>query len=351
MTHRVPAPIGLALAAVIVGACGTSAATAPPTSAAPTSAASQPSIAPSPSPIPIQKVSIQLDFTITPTTAPLLWGIDKGYFKEQGIDLDVIPGRGSDLALNQVDAGQVDFAFIDGSNYIAGRIAGVTKTTAIYTLVNISTTAIVSKTEISTPKDMMGKSFGTIPQSSGRQKIPLVLKMNGIDPKSVPIELLDYSVLYASLFEGKIDTAEVGYPGDFGSLFLSGQEQGVKLFAKSISDWGYRDYSKLLIASDKVIANDKGLVGRLVAALTRSQADAIANATPADVYRLIKAQDPQAKEASIDIDWAGIKESIKNPGPMDDATFQFQLDLLKADGTATTITPKQLYTNEFIPPG
>ena len=198
---------------------------------------------------------------------------------------------------------------------------------------------------------MVGKSFGTIPQSSGRTKIPLVLKMNGIDPAKVPVELMDYAVLYPTMFEDKIDTAEVGYPGDFGGLFLAGQEQGIKLFAKSISDWGYRDYSKLLIASDKVIASDKALVSRLVAAMSRSQTDALANATSADVFRLVHAQDEQAKQASIDIDWPGIQQSTKNPGPMDDATFQFQLDLLKAEGTDITVTPAELYTNEFIPTG
>ena len=346
MRQRFAAPAVLALTAILVGACGGGASTAPSTE--PSSVASE---APTPSPtqIPIVKVSVQLDFVISSTSGSILWGIDKGYFREQGIDFDLIPGEGSDLALSQIDSGNVDFAFIDGSNYIAARAQNLTKTTAIYALQNISTTAIASKTEIKNPQDMIGKSFGTVAFSSGRQKIPLVLQQNGVDPTKVPIELMDFSVLYPTLFADKIDTAEVGLPGSWEGALLSAQDQSITLYVKLISDWGYRDYSKLMIASDKVITENKDLVTRMVAALTKSQADALANATPDQILALVKKVDPQVNEAKAKLEWSDVQKYIKNPGPMDDATFQFQLDVLKSSGTTTTLKPADLYTNDFIP--
>jgi NitT/TauT family transport system substrate-binding protein len=342
----------LALAAVMVAACSSTGTTPAPSTAAPTIAASQAaSVAPSASPIPVEKVSVQLDFVISSTSGSILWGISKGYFKEQGIDMDLIPGKGSDLALNQIDSGNVAFAFIDGSNYIAARAKDLTKTTAIYALQNISTTAIASKVELKDPKDMIGKSFGTVAQSSGRQKIPLVLKQNGVDPTKVPIELMDFSVLYPTLFEGKIDTAEVGLPGSWEGALLSAKEQGITLYVKLISDWGYRDYSKLLIVSDKTIADKPDLVKRMVAALTKSQADALANATPEQIFDLVVAVDPQTPKEKAVLEWQDVQQYIKNPGPMDDATFQFQLDVLKSSGTTTTLKPADLYTNAYIPAG
>jgi NitT/TauT family transport system substrate-binding protein len=343
MRQRFLAPAALALTVVLVGACGGGASTAPstaPSEAAPT---------PSPTAIPIVKVSVQLDFQISSTSGSILWGIDKGYFAEQGIEFDLIPGEGSDLALAQIDAGQVDFAFIDGSNYVAARAQDLTKTTAIYAFQNISTTAIASKVQINEPEDMIGKSFGTVAFSSGRQKIPLVLQQNGVDPATVPIELMDFSVLYPSLFADQIDTAEVGLPGSWEGAKLSAEAEGITLYVKLISDWGYRDYSKLMIASDKIIAEDRDLVVRMVAALTKAQADALANATPEEILALVKAVDPQINEERAILEWQDVQQYIHDPGPMDDATFQFQLDVLKSSGTTTTLTPADLYTNEFIP--
>jgi ABC-type nitrate/sulfonate/bicarbonate transport system substrate-binding protein len=208
----------VALATVcLVAACGGGASPSPSpaaSQAASPGASSEPS--PSPSPIPVEDVAVQLDFNISASSGALLWGIDQGIFEKYGINLDIIVGEGSDLALQQIDAGNVDFAYIDGSNYTAARVQGVTETTAIYALQNISTTGIASKEEINDPEDMIGKSFGTVAQSSGRQKIPLVLEMNDVDAAQVPIELMDFSVLYPSLFQDVIDTAEVGMPGQLG---------------------------------------------------------------------------------------------------------------------------------------
>ena len=323
-----------------------SAAGSPAGSAAGSAAASQPAASVAASPIEVKKVSLQLDFTISGSSGGLLWGIDKGYFKDAGIDLDVIPGRGSDLALNQIDSGNVDFAMLDGSNYVEARSQNLTKTTALYAFQNISTTAIASKVQINDPKDMVGKSFGTVAQSSGRTKIPLVLKNNGVDPKTTPIELMDFSVLYPTLFEGKIDTAEVGVPGSWEGAFIAAKGQGLTLYVKLISDWGYRDYSKLLIASDKVISENPDLVKRMVGAIDKSQNDAIANATGDQIYELVKKVDPQVEKDAATLTWEDVRKYIKNPGPMDDETFQFQLQQLEKP---STMKPSDLYTNEYIP--
>lgn len=348
MRHRLGAPVALVVGANLLLAC-TGAPTPSPTSPAQTGGASQPAATQAATQIPIVEVQVQMDFVISATSGALLWGIDKGYFTEAGIDLDLIPGRGSDLALNQIDAGNVDFAFIDGSNYIKARAEEVTETIAVYALQNISSTAIASKTQINDPEDMIGKSFGTVAQSSGRQKIPLVLQQNGVDPTKVTIELMDFSVLYPTLFEGTIDTAEVGLPGSWEGALTSAREQNIELFVKPISDWGYRDYSKVLIVSNSAIAENKDLVTRLVGAIYKSQTDALANATPEAMAALVRAVDPQVETARAVLEWTDVVQFIKNPGPMDDATFQYQLDQLPAQGVTTDLKPGDLYTNEYIP--
>jgi NitT/TauT family transport system substrate-binding protein len=341
---------GALIAAVLLAVTACTGGASPSASSAPTEAPSEAATATlEPTQIPVETVQAQLDFTISATAGPLLWGVDQGIFEKHGIEFDLLPGEGSDLALQQIDAGNVDFAFIDGSNYIQARVAGVTETTAVYALQNISTTAIASKEQLNEPEDMVGKSFGTVPQSSGRVKIPLVLELNDVDPDQVPIELMDFSVLYPTLFEGSIDTAEVGVPGSWEGAFIAARNQGITLYVKLISDWGYRDYSKVLIVGDRLIDENPDLVRRMVAAIHEAQADALANASEDQIWELVAEKDPTANEEAVKLTWSNVKQYIIDPGPMDDETFQFQLDVLERDGVTTDLGPSEFYTNEYIP--
>jgi NitT/TauT family transport system substrate-binding protein len=349
MTRHLRRLLALAAMLSLVAAC-TGGSSPSPTAAPSNAPTSAPTATAEPTPIPVEKVQVQLDFTISTSAMPLLWGVDQGIFEKHGIEFDLLPGEGSDLALQQIDAGNVDFAFIDGSNYIEARVKGVTETTAIYALQNVSTTAIVSLEEINDPEDMVGKTFATVAQSSGRVKIPLVLHQNGIDwDENTLVKLMDFSVLYPTLFSRQVDTAEAGVPGSFESAFIAARDQGLTLYAKLISDWGYRDYSKLLIVSDSLIQENPDLVGRMVAAIDEAQADALANATDEDAYRLVAEKDPQVNEEAVKVTWADLKKYIIDPGPMDDETFQFQLDVLERDGVTTDLAPSAFYTNEYIP--
>jgi ABC-type nitrate/sulfonate/bicarbonate transport system substrate-binding protein len=136
----------------------------------------------------------------------------------------------------------------------------------------------------------------------------LVLEMNDVDAATTPIELMDFSVLYPSLFTDVIDTAEVGLPGSWEGAFIAAQEQGLTLYVKLISDWGYLDYSKLLIVADSLIADDEDLVKRMVEATFEAQADALANATPDEIYQLVLAEDPQANETAVKLTWEDVQK-------------------------------------------
>ena len=345
----------LGAAVIVVGACGGGAAPSP-SAAAPASAAppgGSPTAAPSvePTPIPVEEEAVQLDFVLSGSWTPLLWGVDKGYFEARGIDLDIVPGRGTDLALAEINSGRVNFAFVDLTNYIIQRAAAETATTAIYVYNNIATTGVASLTPIEDPADMAGKSFGTVPQSSGRINIPLVIHQNGVEwDENELLQLMDFSVLYPTLFAGEIDTAEVGLAGSWESAYLRGQEEGTTLYLKLMSDWGFLDYSKVLIVRDDLIESDPDLVSRMVAAIAESQADAKANASGTAMYELLLAEDPQADQAVVELLWENFKTYVDKPGALDPAVLQYKIDYLKEhQDLETDLTPDDLYTNDFIP--
>ena len=347
MLRRPARSLALLSAILVVSAC-TSAATPAPTKA-PTAA---PTTAPTltPTKAPVTKESLQLDFVLSGAYGALMYGKDKNYFLDNSIDLDLVPGRGTDLALQEINGGRVKFAMVDLTNYIVQRIKGATETTAIWVFNNIATTGIASLTPLNAPTDMIGKTFGTVASSSGRTNIPLVLKQNNVnwDP-ATQIQLMDFSVLYPTLFDKKIDTAEVGIAGSWEGAVTRAQAQNLTLYLKLISDWGFLDYSKVIIARNDAIKNSPDLVRRMIAAVSQSQKTAMASATGAEIYALLKKVDPQADEKITGMIWDNVKKYVTKPGPIEDSVVQYKLDRLKEQGTTTDLRPPQLYDNQFIP--
>ena len=341
---RASAMLGVAILAT--SAC-TAAATPVPT-AAPTQAPA--TALPTPTKVPVTKESLQLGFVLSAAYGPMLWGKDKGFFLDNGIDLDMIPGRGTDLALNEINGGRVKFADVDLTNYVIQRAKGATPTTAVYVYNNIATAGLASLKPLGPPSDMVGKTFGTVAQSSGRTNFPLVFKQNGIDwdPDKL-LRLMDFSVLYPQLFDGKIDTAEVGIAGSWEGAVTRAKGQGLTLYLKLLSEWGFLDYSKVIIVRDDVIKSDPDLVRRMVAGLWKSQKDAIAKATGDQIFDLLVRVDPQADKTITGLIWDNLKKYVINPGPIDEKVVQYKLDRLKDAGTTTNLKPADLYTNQFIP--
>jgi NitT/TauT family transport system substrate-binding protein len=307
----------------------------------------------------VEQQTIQLDFVLSAAYAPLLWGEQQGYFANNGLDIEIVPGDGSELAIQQLAAGNIDFAFMDMGPFIQARVNAENNpsapfdATALYAWMNIPTTGIISLEPLNEPQDMADKTFGTVPQSSGRLNIPLILEQNGVEwDVDNQLKLMDFGVLYPSLFNGDIDSAEAGLAGSWEGAFISAQEQGKEAFFKPISDWGFKDYSKVLVASDDVIQNNPDLVSRMVAAVRESEYDALANATPDDIFALVSSVDPTAEEARVKLAWESMVQYIKDPGEMSSDVVQYKLDLLRGqEGLETELAPEEFYSNEFIPAG
>jgi len=292
-----------------------------------------------------------LGWVIDTSVAPLLYGIDKGFFREQGIDLELIPGRGSDLALQQINENKVQFALPDLESYLTQRAKNLTPTTAVMSLVDFPTIGVVANQPTDKPQDMVGKSWGVGPFSSGRFLLPLVLKSNGVDPSAVTLELMDFSVLYTSLFEGKIDSAEAHSPGSLTGVLLAAERSGKRVYFTPLSSWGLKGYSKILIVRDDLLARDPELVRRVVAGMAKSVREGHSTASEEEIASVLLKTEPQIRREEIALNWKGYRERSKNPGPLDADVVRANLEYLaETENLKTDLRPEQLFTNEFIPP-
>src|SRR3954454_13306161 len=130
---------------------------------------------------------------------------DLGYFRDEGIAYEYVPGQGSGDAVKQILAGNADIAFAgpEGIYFTAEQGGAVS---AVYNLYpqNIFVMAAKRSQNIQTPADLKGKTIGVISLASGgRYNVLTVLAANGM--KEADVTLVATGTSPAPFLEGKVD--------------------------------------------------------------------------------------------------------------------------------------------------
>ena len=97
--------------------------------------------------------------SITPTNAPVLAGVDGGFFKKYGLDVKPLVMSGSSTAIASMLSGEMSFITIAGSGIINAHLAG-SDAVMIAGTVNYAPYELVVSKEIKRIGDLTGKKLG-----------------------------------------------------------------------------------------------------------------------------------------------------------------------------------------------
>src|ERR1700682_3971129 len=108
-----------------------------------------------------EKVSVRLNWVPGTEHAYLYLGKEKGWYAAAGIDLEIIAGQGSTVAVKTVGAGETPFAIADVATVARGWEAGVPLVAAAVLLKESPTVVYSLKTkDITKMSDLCGKKVG-----------------------------------------------------------------------------------------------------------------------------------------------------------------------------------------------
>src|SRR5882762_4606144 len=108
-------------------------------------------------------VKFSLDWKYEGTQAPFLVGLDKGYFKVEGLDVTIDTSGGSVEPINRIASGTYDMAFADINSMIKFRDQNPqVALKAVYMIYSNPPFSIVGRKShgISDPKSLEGKKLG-----------------------------------------------------------------------------------------------------------------------------------------------------------------------------------------------
>ncbi len=235
---------------------------------------------------PQEKVTLMLNWYLYSEHAPFFLGKERGFYAEEGIDLDIQEGRGSAVTAQAVAAKSATFGYIDITTMIkaAAKGAPLKSTGVLFQLSPMSVMGFADK-NIKTPKDIIGKTVATTPGDSMSQMWPLFLKVNNIQADQVKIVSGDGQTKLNAVMNGQADLL-LGYVMD--QAIKLQDATGKPVYPIRFADSGINQISSGIIANKNLLTENPDLVKRFMRASTRA-AEAAEKSPEAAVDAMLKA--------------------------------------------------------------
>lgn len=221
-------------------------------------------------------------------TAPIFLGDSKGFFKDEGLDLDIQTATGGSAIVPGIQSGSYDFAF---SNYVSLMVAN-DKGLSMKVVANGVTTSgnkdgdfgavVVSKdSPIKSPKDLAGKKVSVNNLSNiGDITVSQVVKDDGGDPSTVNFVEVPFPEAPAALEKGIVDAAWILDP-----FLVQAKGDGARVVSNNFSDFDPElDIAGYFTTSAKVTAEPE-LTAKFQRAMNKSLE--YANDNPQEVRDIV----------------------------------------------------------------
>lgn len=210
------------------------------------------------------KVQIRLDWAFGSEHAPIFLAKKKGFFAEEGIDVDIRAGEGSTVTVRLVGNRTTQFGFAAADQMLMahGRELPVV---SLAVMLQKSPAAIIfpASSGIKTLKDLYGKKLGVPIRSTVEKQWRVVANMQGIDTSKineVPTDAI------AALIANKTIDASVAF---FYNDGIKLRTQGIPTDWILFADVGLPIYALSLITHEALIKENPGLVRRFTRAFMR----------------------------------------------------------------------------------
>ncbi|MFD2793076.1 ABC transporter substrate-binding protein [Promicromonospora vindobonensis] len=235
-------------------------------------------------------VTVTLNWVPYGEHAPLYYGVEQGFFEEEGIDLTIQPGNGSGNTVQQVAQRNTDFGWSDTPPLANGISSGMpVRSVGVFLQTGPSSVEFFADQGITEPADLVGKTVGGTPGDAMYGTFPAWLELNGVDPADVTVVNVDAAGKIAALIEGKVDAIQ-GFHHDQAPTIEN--QSGEEVDALPFADFGMNLLGTGLVANEATIQEDPELVEAMVRATSRSFLEAADNQDAA-----VKAMADSAEQA------------------------------------------------------
>lgn len=308
------------------------------------------------------KIRFQLDWITDGQHAPFWLAQYKGYFKDEGLDVQLDLGSGSAATVARLASGTYDMGYGDTTALIEFLAAHgwnpVARVQAVYMVQEATPAGLVFKTQtgIGAPKDLTGKTFGAPVFDTGRKLWPIFARANGLDPAAVKWQAVDPALRAQMLARDQIQVVTGFQPSTYMSVVAAGvKPEDVKVWY--YKDFGVQVYGNALLARPQFVADQPKAVAGFVRAFNRALKETIAN--PEAAVKFVKQREPLIDEAlEVRRLKAVLEQFIATPtarsdglGAISKLRLENQIEqVVQALKLTGSPNPDQIFNSAFLPP-
>jgi NitT/TauT family transport system substrate-binding protein len=297
------------------------------------------------------KVTLRLDWVYGAEHAGVFVAQQKGFFKEEGIDVDILPGEGSSVTIKLVGTGNVEFGYATADQALLANSRGLPIVVTAVILQSSPNGILFRKSKnIKTLTDLYGKRLGLQIKTAGEQQWRAIARMHNLDMSKIDEVAADLAVSQLIIAD-KID-AGIGF------FFNDGTRpavEGIDMGWMLIGELGLPMYSSSLIVNAETIKKNPDLVRRFTKAFVRGWE--YAKAHPDEAYALtIKAQptlDNTYNKLKLPLVLKLLDSNATAKAGIGASTKEgweaMQQSMIKTGMIASPLDVSTVYTTEFLP--
>ncbi|MBO8168564.1 MAG: ABC transporter substrate-binding protein [Thermoanaerobacteraceae bacterium] len=299
----------------------------------------------------LQKVRVLLDWVPNTNHTGLYVAKDKGYYEEEGLDVEIIqPSAGGSADL--IAAGQGEFGISYQEQVTFARTAEPSlPIKAIAAIIQHNTSGFASPVEknITSPKDFEGKKYGGWGSPVEKAMLKALMEKEGADFSELEMVDIGATDFFAAV-QNEVDFTWIYYGWD--GVAAEVKDFPINFIKLQDVDPRLDFYTPVIIAKEDLLQEQPELVKKFLRATTKGYEYAIEHPEDAVVSLLkfapeidreiaVASQKYLAEQYQADADrWGEMKEEIwKNY-----AEWLYEHDLIDKK-----LDVKEAFTNEFLP--
>lgn len=300
----------------------------------------------------LKEITFVLDWTPNTNHTGLYVAQEKGYFKEEGLDVKIVQPP-EDGAVVMVASGKADFG-ISFQDSLAPAVAGknAMPVTAVAAVIQHNTSGIVSRKGegMDRPRGMEGKSYATWDLPVEKATVKSVVEADGGDFNKVTLVPSTVTDEVSALRSNSVDAIWIFYAWAGVKMELEGLETDYFAFADINPVFDY--YTPVIIANNDFLNRDSDTAKAFMRAVSRGYADAIEN--PQEAAKLLcdaaPELDAQLVLASQNYLAGQYQADEKQWGYIDPARWNGFYGWLNDNGMTEAPIPENAgFTNDYLP--
>jgi len=243
-----------------------------------------------------QEVSVMLDWFPNVDHLPLYVARERGFFREEGLDIRVLAPSETADGLKLAAAGKVDLAISYTPQVIVSAAEGIPLVVVGRLMQHpLSTLLFMAGKGIKSPSDLSGKRIGYTVPGVMDVLADAFAKLNGLE--GVSTVNVGFSIVQ-SLASGKVDAVMGGFRNYEVVEML---HQGMKPGTFPLEKWGIPDYDELVfVTSPGFVKSSPGVVRAFRKALDRGIRETLSNPGKAlDLYFRAVPEAPREIERDV----------------------------------------------------